>query len=259
MHIFATGTCEWGDQCAFVHGSGDAAAAPATPKAKNKAKGKAKAKAKADVPAGAAVRKGKRCHRKEEEEVYEFDPAYGPNIGPDRWIADTGCGDDLIGHSDMNPQDWQDVEPAPESLCLKSANGPECASEMISYQCLTTGEVIDALVMKDSPPVLSTGRRCMELGSTGSHMNLQTSFCLKGRLLRVPLTEMFPTFRIALCSLVLLAFVQVPYALLRSRPRFAIHTRLDAYALALPLPSAVVTPTGTALTVIPSLLPQLRL
>ena len=72
--------------------------------------------------------------------------------------------DDLIGHSDMTPQDWQDVELAPESLCLKSANGPVYASEMISYQCLTTGEVIDALVMKDSPPVLSIGRRSMELG-----------------------------------------------------------------------------------------------
>ena len=61
----------------------------------------------------------------------------------------------------MTPQDWQDVEPAPESLCLKSANGPVCASQMISYQCTTTGEVIDALVMKDSPPVISIGRRCM--------------------------------------------------------------------------------------------------
>ena len=35
---------------------------------------------------------------------------------------------------------------------------------MISYQCTTTGEVIDALVMKDSPPVLSIGRRCMQHG-----------------------------------------------------------------------------------------------
>ena len=61
----------------------------------------------------------------------------------------------------MAPEDWQYVEPAPESLCLKSANGPVCASEMISYQCMTTGEVIDALVMKDRPPVLSIGRRCM--------------------------------------------------------------------------------------------------
>ena len=72
-----------------------------------------------------------------------------------------GATSDLI---DGSPQDRQDVEPAPESLCLKSANGPVCAFEMISYQCLTTGEVIDALVMKDSPPVLSIGRRCMELG-----------------------------------------------------------------------------------------------
>ena len=31
-------------------------------------------------------------------------------------IADTGCGDDLIGHNDMTPQAWQDVEPALEGL-----------------------------------------------------------------------------------------------------------------------------------------------
>ena len=76
------------------------------------------------TPAVAAGRKGKKCHLKEYEEVHEYDPAYGRNIGPDRWIADTGRGDDLIGHSDMTPQERQGVEPAPESLCFKSANGP---------------------------------------------------------------------------------------------------------------------------------------
>ena len=90
--------------------------------------------------------------------MLEYDPTYGRTIGPERWIADTGCGDDLIGDNDMTPQDWQDVEPAPKSLCLKSANGPVCASHIISYQCTTTGEVIDALVMKDSPLVISIGR-----------------------------------------------------------------------------------------------------
>ena len=96
--------------------------------------------------------------------MVEFDPTYGRNIGPERWIADTGCVDDLIGHNDMTPQDWVDVEPAPDALCLHSANGPVCANQMISYQCQTTGEVIDALIMKDSPPVLSIGRRCMQDG-----------------------------------------------------------------------------------------------
>ena len=64
--FFATGTFEWGDQCAFTHGGGDAAAAPATPKAKAKSKSKAKSKAKPDTPAVAAVRKGKKCRNKEE-------------------------------------------------------------------------------------------------------------------------------------------------------------------------------------------------
>ena len=37
-------------------------------------------------------------------------PSDGQCIGPDRCIADTGCGDDLIGTTDMTPHCWQDVE-----------------------------------------------------------------------------------------------------------------------------------------------------
>ena len=82
------------------------------------------------------------------------------NIGQMKWIAYTRCGDDLVGHNDMAPQDWQDVEPAPEGSCLHSANGPVCVNELISSQCLTAREVIYDLVMKDSPAVLNIGRRC---------------------------------------------------------------------------------------------------
>ena len=94
--------------------------------------------------------------------IFAVDPAEGRNNGPEKWIADTGCGDDLCGQSDMTAQDWGDVEPA--LVCLHSANGPECANEIIAYQRTTTSEASEALVMRDSPLVLSIGRRCHQEG-----------------------------------------------------------------------------------------------
>ena len=96
-----------------------------------------------------------------QDEVVYFavDSAECRSIGPERWIADTGCGDDLICHCDMTTHDWEGVEPAPKGLCLDSANGPVCASATIAYQCTSTGDVIESLIMKDSPPVHSIGRK----------------------------------------------------------------------------------------------------
>ena len=48
------------------------------------------------------------------------------------WKADTGCGDDFFGHADITGQDREEYEPAPEGLCLRSANGPVCAGELIA-------------------------------------------------------------------------------------------------------------------------------
>ena len=44
------------------------------------------------------------------------------NIGPDRWIADIGCGADLIGTAGMTPQYCQNVEASDEPLCLHTAH-----------------------------------------------------------------------------------------------------------------------------------------
>ena len=97
-----------------------------------------------------------------QDEVFyvNVDPAEGRNLGRETWVANTGCGDDFVGHCDMTAQDWEDVEPAPGGLCLHSANWPVCASETIAYHCTTTGEVIEALIMKGSIRVLCIGRMC---------------------------------------------------------------------------------------------------
>ena len=71
---------------------------------------------------------------KNEFEVREYDPACGRNIGPERRVADTGCGDDLIGCADLTPQDWQDVEQLEPKLCLYTANGTVCSDLAIAFR-----------------------------------------------------------------------------------------------------------------------------
>ena len=100
--------------------------------------------------ASPAGKSGKRKrYNSQEVEICEFDPAFGRHIGPERWIADTGCGDDLIGHADLTPQDWQDVEQLDSKLCLYTPNGTVCSDQALA--CEPTRKVVKAVVLTSSP------------------------------------------------------------------------------------------------------------
>ena len=58
----------------------------------------------------------------------------GSNHGPLRWLADTGCGADLIGLNDMTADDLKYVTPATNPICFSSANGPVWASATLPLQ-----------------------------------------------------------------------------------------------------------------------------
>ena len=80
---------------------------------------------------------------------------------PELWIADTGCGYDLIGMQDIADEDRHRLLQAAESLVLHSAGGDAPCSEVLPFnlECLR-GNPAEPYVMQNSPPVLSIGRRC---------------------------------------------------------------------------------------------------
>ena len=84
--------------------------------------------------------------------------------GPMAWVADTGCGHDLIGRDEI-PEFLRHLEePAESKLTFHSANGETTASRQIGLQSGAIGGIVTPLILKSTPAVLSVGRRCLEEG-----------------------------------------------------------------------------------------------
>ena len=79
------------------------------------------------------------------------------------WIGDTGCGHDLVerGHVIAPAQQIQAVG---KSVSLRTANGAVQSTERAQIALHELFERINPIVMKSTPPVLSIGARCYELG-----------------------------------------------------------------------------------------------
>ena len=170
--FFEKGACKYGDQCQWVRLKAGAAGPHETKRSKSKKKKKDRDAETSDdasstaatahsVTAPARTTRKRISFDRNEVEICEFDPAFGRNIGPERWIADTRCGDDLIGYADLTPQDWQDVESLDSKHCLYTANGTACFDQAIALHCEPIREIIKAVVMKSPPTVIAVGRRCL--------------------------------------------------------------------------------------------------
>ncbi len=84
------------------------------------------------------------------------------SIGATRSIADTGCGYNLVPRSaSAAGAPWGQEEP----VFLHTAGGLVRCNERMRIACvsLTEGR-FDALVLDDTPEVISIGQRCMEYG-----------------------------------------------------------------------------------------------
>ncbi len=80
-----------------------------------------------------------------------------------RWIWDTGAGIDIVsaqGVSNMKHLITKTATPLP--LC--TANGESLADKEILLKLTAFKEIVKPFVLDGSPPVLSVGWRCMELG-----------------------------------------------------------------------------------------------
>ena len=85
-------------------------------------------------------------------------------LGPDAWVADTGCGFDLISMADVPERFRKYAEKADRTYSFFSANGDTEASQQIQIQSRAMGETVRPLILKNTPAVLSLGMRCLELG-----------------------------------------------------------------------------------------------
>ena len=96
-----------------------------------------------------------------------------------RWIVDSGSCHDLVGQNNLMVKEAQSVTAINEPALLWTANGLITVDQEVSLPISRIGKKVYALVMNDSPNVLSLGRRIMEDGysfewKNGSYPRLVT-------------------------------------------------------------------------------------
>ena len=84
---------------------------------------------------------------------------------PDGWLCDTGSGFDLVEEDALCELILAKAKEMSEALWLKTANGLTAAKRQVTFKlkCLRGG-LANPVLLKSTPPVLSIGYRCMELG-----------------------------------------------------------------------------------------------
>ena len=76
------------------------------------------------------------------------------------WILDSGSGYDIVADQAIKGKDRENIKSNDNPARLTTANGELEVSKSIALET-RSGLTLDALVMEDSPCVLSLGRRCM--------------------------------------------------------------------------------------------------
>ena len=75
------------------------------------------------------------------------------------YIMDTGAGIDAVGRADCSDHDLKRAEPMDCPITFWTAAGPTEAATTIHYDLDSLGEGIDAVVMDNTPALLSVGLR----------------------------------------------------------------------------------------------------
>ncbi len=88
-----------------------------------------------------------------------------PPMPNGRWLMDTGCGHDLI--NDRMAQGLNVRTLTKEGrLVFATANGRIESRNVVPVMCKEFNQVIQPYLLRETPPVLSIGKRCMEQGCT---------------------------------------------------------------------------------------------
>ena len=83
---------------------------------------------------------------------------------PDCWIADTGCGYDLLSYKWVDDADRKRLKNTADPLLFAGVGGTKAAKLKLLLRCPELGGTVEPLVMDDTPDVISIGWRCVELG-----------------------------------------------------------------------------------------------
>ena len=84
--------------------------------------------------------------------------------GPDRWLIDTGSAFDLVGQHDVPDWNLELAEMTEDMIELSTANGRMNVDKEVLMQVGPLKRHIKPLLLSNTPPVLSVGKRCMEEG-----------------------------------------------------------------------------------------------
>ena len=91
-------------------------------------------------------------------------PALMPVVGKiNSWLADTGASVDAIDKRHLSQQGRKTIVKMEKSISFDTAAGSITVDASVPLQSKSIGE-IDAVLLKDSPAVITVGRRCMEQG-----------------------------------------------------------------------------------------------
>jgi len=81
-----------------------------------------------------------------------------------RWIIDSGSAFDIVDQGSLTQKERETVRRVADPTTLVTANGAIEADEVLPVRISDLGLKADALVLRDSPSVLSLGKRIMEEG-----------------------------------------------------------------------------------------------
>ena len=79
------------------------------------------------------------------------------------WMADTGASVDVVDESHLSNKGWKKLSRLDQPLTYGTAAGDVTVDSTIALHSKSIGD-IDAVILKDSPSVISVGRRCVEQG-----------------------------------------------------------------------------------------------
>ena len=84
--------------------------------------------------------------------------------GVERWLMDTGSPFDIVEEANCTKQQIDNADQLASPHVLSTAGGITEVGSTVPYQVGPLKEEIDPILLPSSPPVLSLGRRVMELG-----------------------------------------------------------------------------------------------
>ena len=81
------------------------------------------------------------------------------------WLVDTGCGYDIVPKREVALMK-RFVKLAKHTITFHSANGPTVTEYVANVYADELDEHISPYIINNTPPVLTVGYRCMEMGYT---------------------------------------------------------------------------------------------